>query len=266
MLSNARPARNVLFGSGLLEVTRALQGMTRSSQYNNEVYLHLARYMGMLRDLHSLYPIFQWMNENRSLWTFIERDLLDIDDRVQGHQQLPRDHYNSTDVEQSPPLDQSAQSDSDMAGMNDSEDDEDSQFDASDGQIAPNPNNGPYQVAIQGAGNPAVNGVYAQAGFFNKICQYSKRGHWKDEDHRFFIFQCHVSNNTRHWYISIVPSGGNPGTSSDIDFYSAPVTENCAKIPPQDGWIKATEGKDPTPTLSFITHSEVETGTQRAYV
>jgi ubiquitin carboxyl-terminal hydrolase 9/24 len=249
MLSTIKPTRTVSFGGGLLEVTRALHGMTRASQYNNEVYLHFARYMGILRDLHGIYPIFQWMNENRTTWSFIERDLLD--NRVSGQHQNARSEYATRDLEHSVPLDHNAHSDSDMAGMNDSEDDEDSQFDNLDGQIEPVANDGPFQITVQGSGNPAVNGVYSQDGFFANACRYTKHGRWNNTDYKFYIFQCHVSNNTRHWYISIVPYGGNPGTSSDIDFYTGPVTEECRHIPPRIGWVKANEGKDPCPTLDF---------------
>jgi hypothetical protein len=96
-----------------------------------------------------------------------------------------------------------------------------------------------------------VNGVYSQDGYFEHACKYSREGRWKNSNYRFLIFQCNVSNNTKHWYISIVPYGGNPGTSSDIDFYSAPATPDCQLVPPPKGWVKAPEGQEPSPTLSY---------------
>jgi hypothetical protein len=68
---------------------------------------------------------------------------------------------------------------------------------------------------------------------------------------KMLIHPCHVSNNTRHWYIAIVPYGSNPGRSSDIDFYTAPVTPECQRIPPAIGWVNAPHGQEPSPMLSF---------------
>jgi len=145
-----------------------------------------------------------------------------------------------------------SEDDSVMAGMNDSEDDEDFQHDNSEGKRTPVPNDRPFHITVQGAGNPAVNGVYSQDGLFSNACRYAKQGHWNSNDYTFFIFQCQVSDNTRHWYISIVPYSGDPGTGSDIDFYSAPVTEECKHIPPRVGWVLSDEGKDPSPSLEFL--------------
>ncbi|GAX26841.1 ubiquitin carboxyl-terminal hydrolase 9/24 [Fistulifera solaris] len=255
MRSVAKPARAVNFGCGLLEVTKALESMTRAAHYNNEVYLHLARYMEILRSLYKLLPVYHWMSENRPLWAFIERDLLDPRSRM--HQQ-DRSDYSQREVGHVAPLDHNINSDSDVAGMNDSEDDEDSHYDTAEGHCAPVANDGPFQVFVQGAGNPAVDGVYSQDGFFSNACRYTKHGRWKDTDYKFYIFQCPVSNNTRHWYISIVPYGGNPGTSSDIDFYTAPVQEDCVHVPPKIGWVKANEGRDPSPMLAFRFAGDLE--------
>lgn len=261
MLSTMKPNRAMNFGCGLLEATRALHGMSRSSssqQYNNEIYLRVARYMSILRDLHDMYPIFEWMNANRASWAFIERELLD----TRGYQHEAHSPYVGSDAEQTIPSHDNVQSDSDMAGVNDSEDD-DSRFDAIDAPMTPSQNDGPYEIQVEGAGNPAVNGVYHQDGFFSHACRYAMLGRWKNADHRFFIFQCNVSNNTQHWYISIVPFGGVPGTSSDIDFYSAPVTEDSRSLPPCTGWIKANEGTDPVPRIVY--NDSVE-DTPQAYV
>lgn len=257
MLSTAKATRAVNFGNGLLEATKALEAMTRSTQYNNEVYLHLVRYMDILRSMYKLSPVYQWMSENRSVWAFIERDLLDPRSRV--HPQ-DRGDYVHREMDHAIPLDPNINSDSDMAGMNDSEDDEDSHYDNVEGHLAPVANDGPFQIFVQGAGNPAVDGAYSQDGFFSNACRYTKHGRWNETDYKFYIFQCPVSNNTRHWYISIVPYGGNPGTSSDIDFYTAPVQEECLRIPPKSGWVKANEGTDPSPVLVFRFAEEPDNG------
>jgi hypothetical protein len=72
---------------------------------------------------------------------------------------------------------------------------------------------------------------------------------WKSIPRKFSIFLCNVSNNMKHWYISIVPVSGSTGTSSDIDFHAAPMTAESTHVPPKSGWIKAVEGKDPAPRL-----------------
>jgi hypothetical protein len=149
------------------------------------------------------------------------------------------------------PLDHHGHSDSDLNGMNDSEDEEDSQF----GELADNSsataNDGPYQIVVTRAGNQAVNGVYRQDGTFQEACRYVMEGRWSGGQHRFYIFCCNVSNNTKHWYISIVPRGSPPGTSNDIDFYTAPVNEACRTVPPRDGWVKAQIGDESLPILEY---------------
>ena len=148
-------------------------------------------------------------------------------------------------------IDHHSNTDSDIAGINDSdEEDETFHYDAVNGYTLAN--EGPFQVVIEGCGTAAVKGTYHQDGYFESACKYGKEGPWNgNPNQKFNIFQCNVSNNTRHWYISIVPARGQPGTSADIDFYTAPVTQVCEKIPPTTGWTKAQEGADPPPTLSF---------------
>ena len=137
-----------------------------------------------------------------------------------------------------------------MGGMNDSEDeDEGSHYDNISSFMTAN--EGPPQIVVEGCGTLGVNGTYHQDGYFENACKYAKEGQWNGSNHKFNIFQCNVSNNTRHWYISIVPVRGSPGTSADIDFYTAPLTPDCAKIPPATGWAKAQEGSAPLPRLSF---------------
>ena len=76
----------------------------------------------------------------------------------------------------------------------------------------------------------------------------------------FSLFQCNVSNNTKHWYISIVPRNSQPGTSTDIDFYSAPVLDSCTEYPPTGTWTKSNEGKEPPPKLVYKNDPTVSPG------
>ena len=108
------------------------------------------------------------------------------------------------------------------------------------------------EIVMSGAGNPAVNGLYTQDGCFGNACRYSMQGRYNNEPHTFSLFHCSVSNNTKHWYISIVPRNSRPGTSHDIDFYSAPVLDSCLEYPPANSWTDSDEGRDPPPNLMFI--------------
>ena len=112
------------------------------------------------------------------------------------------------------------------------------------------------RVIVSKAGLDAVNGVYHRDGTFDNAGKYTKTGHWNNGEHVFSLFRCNVSNNTRHWYISIVPSGVHPGTSTDIDFYSTPVSRENPDFPPSDGWTRAKEGLSPVPIVTI----EEETG------
>ena len=99
---------------------------------------------------------------------------------------------------------------------------------------------------------PEVAEQIVHDGFFESALRYSREGIWNNSQYKFYIFLCNVSNSSKHWYISIVPKGSNPGTNSDIDFYTAKITESSIKVPPQRGWTKAVEGKDPPPEITYI--------------
>ena len=250
MTSSTKATRAVEFGSGVLTVLRALHHMRQSQHYGNEVHWSFSRYMHLLKELHNLYPIFKWMNENRILWNFIERELLDSTRGVPLHQNQMRADYGPREQETAISLEHNTNSDSDMGGMHDSEDeDEDSQFDNLD--LAGSASEGPTHISVEGAGNPAVDGIYSQDGFFESAIRYVMDGNWNNNCCKFYIFLSNVSNNTKHWYISIVPYGCNPGTSTDIDFYTTPITEKSVTVPPKTGWVKTAEGKDPPPTLFY---------------
>lgn len=109
----------------------------------------------------------------------------------------------------------------------------------------------PTHVLVRGAGCDEVNGCFHQDGYFEMAAKFAMEGTWRNVRQRFLIFQCNVSNNTKHWYISIVPYDGSPGTASDIDFYTAPATGEHVRLPPETGWIKSQQGLDPPPTLEF---------------
>jgi hypothetical protein len=108
----------------------------------------------------------------------------------------------------------------------------------------------PTYIEVEGAGNPVVNGIYVQEGILEGARRYVRNGVlWNNSRHQFNIFLCNVSNNEKYWYISIVPNGGNPGTSLDIDFYTAPSTESSMTVAATLDWTKTGEGRDPAPQV-----------------
>ena len=258
MLSSIKAQRNIEFGSGILVVLRALYQMQQSQQYRNDVNWTFNRYLHLLKELYSLYPIFKWMSDNRAHWSFVEREFESARSNANNDNNAPpnqsRTDYSARESETIlSTLDRHTNSDSEL-GMQDSEEDEDdSHFDNVD--VGAPVHEGPTHIVVEGAGNHAVNGTYIQDGVFEHAIRYVRDGLWNNARHHFYIFLCNVSNNTKHWYISIVPHGANPGTSSDIDFYTAPITEDSIAVPPKGGWAKTGEGKDPAPRLIHRVHS-----------
>jgi hypothetical protein len=145
------------------------------------------------------------------------------------------------------------QSDSDgIPGINESEDedDDDSRFDdnVNDSNVVDQFCD-ISKVIVSNAGNEEVNGNYMRDGICEGAHKFSKNGVFNGSDCTYSLFKCNVSNNTQHWYISVVPHGTLPGTSNDIDFYSASVTPECHIVPPSNGWNKAAEGTHPPPSI-----------------
>jgi hypothetical protein len=113
-----------------------------------------------------------------------------------------------------------------------------------------------HKVLVQGAGLDVVNGEYVMTTRFDNVGKYTRVAPWQDQNHEFSLFRCNTSNGAKHWYISIVPLGVQPGTSTDIDFYSAPVSTAEPNFPPANGWSTASEGKGPPPTVSISYEEE----------
>eukprot|EP00555_Chaetoceros_dichaeta_P011217 CAMPEP_0198254256 /NCGR_PEP_ID=MMETSP1447-20131203/4584_1 /TAXON_ID=420782 /ORGANISM="Chaetoceros dichaeta, Strain CCMP1751" /LENGTH=173 /DNA_ID=CAMNT_0043940231 /DNA_START=678 /DNA_END=1199 /DNA_ORIENTATION=+ len=106
-------------------------------------------------------------------------------------------------------------------------------------------------IIVSGAGLITVNGVYNYDGIFDTAAKYSKRGMWKNREVTFSLFRCLLSDNTKRWYISIVPSDIQPGTNKDTDFYLATSTGDQSELPDSVMWMTAKEGKEPAPTATL---------------
>jgi ubiquitin carboxyl-terminal hydrolase 9/24 len=251
MMSSIKAQRSIEFGSGILVVLRALYHMRQSQHYSNEAHWTFNRYIHLLKDLYNLYPIFKWMGDNRGHWSFIERELESTRSSLGGsltsQHNMIRSDFIPREPEAVSTLEHNTNSDSEMGGMQDSEDDEDSNFDQAD--IGVSLGDGPSHITVEGAGSPSVNGLYAQDGFSESALRYVRYDN--TSGHRYYIFLCSVLNYPNHWYISIVPTGASPGTSSDIDFYTAPGTPLSSIAPPKKGWAKTSKGLDPPPRLVY---------------
>ncbi|KAG7367521.1 ubiquitin carboxyl-terminal hydrolase [Nitzschia inconspicua] len=235
---------------GLITAARHLYENRSHQTYPQDLPFAYERYVGFIKELLGLHSVCKWMNENRSFWSWMEGDLFETRHQ-RGRGQSRNDYSVTREPDDSGiPLDHQNHSDSDgMPGIHDSEeDDEDSRME--DMELYQDTT--PSRIVISGAGKGVVNGTYTRDGSFERAFKYSKPGVYQGNKTIFSIFRCNVSNNTKHWYISIVPHGNPPGTSADIDFYSAPVTRDCHELPPLSGWVKANEGDDPAPKLKFV--------------
>ncbi|GKY93461.1 hypothetical protein MPSEU_000313600 [Mayamaea pseudoterrestris] len=253
---------------GLLPMLRNVKRALGSNPYSQELQWIRSRYIAILRNLLKSACILQWMQLNKSNWAFVERDL--TDDRVITHQ-VRDDFMGRDDIGTYGPRqigDRSiSQTDVDMGNMNeesedDDDDEEESRFgdqllnddlmtnDDQDSTMYLEPDQS--RIEIQGAGSDEVNGVYREMRYHDGHGRFSRRGIYDGKKVMFWICLCNVSNNTRHWYISIVPHNKSPGTSNDIDFYHAPCDAASPEIPPRSGWVAATTGKLPAPYLNYL--------------
>jgi len=239
-------------GSGIFVVAKELS-LTRSSQHYNSDYHHnsslFERYIDTLKDLRKLRGISTWMSENKSVWSWMEQ-YLQTDVAQVSHHQVRSDYHNRGDVGvvQLAPggLEHHNQSDSDAnIGGNDSDDDEDSRYEAGDSYSS-------GRIIVSGAGLASVNGTYNCNGVFDTVPRYSKTGIWNGRNETFSLFRCRLSDQTKRWYISIVPKNIQPGTNKDTDFYLATATGDQSELPDSDMWMTAKEnGIDPSPTVTY---------------
>ena len=104
-------------------------------------------------------------------------------------------------------------------------------------------------ATITGAGLAETNGLYQRT---KEICDglpvYRMQGTWRGRACSYCLFRCRLSNGEKKWFISYVPQGVKPGTTKDVDFYSADPVAHY-DFPPEHGWTSCSEGVDPSPTL-----------------
>jgi ubiquitin carboxyl-terminal hydrolase 9/24 len=61
------------------------------------------------------------------------------------------------------------------------------------------------EMIVSGCGIADINGLYKKIGHCDEVPKYSKMGRWEGNEVDFLLFRCKLSDNTRRWYISIVP-------------------------------------------------------------
>lgn len=251
MQSNDRISQNKNIGGGLLVVAKDL-AMTRSHQQYNNDYSHdsvlLEIYIEAINELKKVRAVDDWMTANKEAWSWLDQWLRpdsgncsDRSDRSRRDGAVRQSGFDQT------------HSDSDLNGINESDDeDDDSRFEAMDSyNTSPN---GVLQV--QGAGITQVNGIYTQSSTWDNVALYTKEGIWEGANEVFSLFRCRLSDNSKRWYISIIPRNNNPGTSKDIDFYMSSADGALREVPHNYMWLSA-RGKDSDPPPSVVWKQEI---------
>ena len=98
-----------------------------------------------------------------------------------------------------------------------------------------------------------VDGIYVRQGSFKSAPRYRKTGIYDGNDVEFSLYRWMPEK----WYLSAHPRDVNPGTSSDVDFYTSD-TENAEIVPPSNGWKTRRCGVNPTPTVHVKNGTEDE--------
>ena len=102
----------------------------------------------------------------------------------------------------------------------------------------------PSEMIVDGCGVAEINGVYKKKGIVDDCPKYVHTARYRGRDEEFHLFRCKLTDNTRRWYISIVPPGAHPGTTKDIDFYAAVPSKAGDVFPPEKNWMCIPNGSD----------------------
>ena len=222
--------------NGLISIAKEIVNSQQSQNYRNDYSPEqaiLEDIITLLNDVRKLKPVEKWMNENRGLWEWIEQ-YLNPDGVHSGRADHTRRDNRQVNYN----------SDSDLNGMSD--EDDDSRFD------------GEGIVQVEGAGIAAVNGLYTREGTFDGVEKFQKVGIWEDMQQKFSLFRYKLNDNSKRWYISIVPQDGNPGTSKDIDFYYQVATGGSREIPGTSEWAAATNEPNVEPAPRVLYRREID--------
>jgi ubiquitin carboxyl-terminal hydrolase 9/24 len=141
------------------------------------------RYKQIIINLARNRAVSHWMGENRSCWAW-------MDDQQQSRGDNSGRRGGGAQQHAVP------QSDADSDEYDD--DDSDSRYEESNVD----------QLVVKNAGVPDVNGEYKRTGSCDGVPKYSKQGLFRGREETYMLFRCRLSDETRRWYISIVPHNG----------------------------------------------------------
>ena len=249
MQSRERVDAHSNLGAGLFVVAKELSLSESAQQYSADYSNHrtlLERYMEAIKEMQKVRAVANWMTENRPIWEWYDQVLQsqtnDRDDYRRGEYQSGRDRDNSHHDSGGNIYDHN-NSDSDANGEMNYSDDSD---------FAGIPFR-PGAVVVKGAGMSEVNGVYTSSERFDRVPKYTKTGLYKNQQTEFTLFRCILSDQSRRWYISIIPPNQKPGTNKDIDFYYARATGSFDERPNDRYWEPNTKdsGMAPAPTVEY---------------
>lgn len=197
-------------------------------RYPNEYHVRnfVANYTDLIKLLAKQPVVANWMSRHQSHCSWIQPDedhpesehpFQSRSDRSGrrggGHQNIPIHQNHDPNAD-------------DESGL-----DEDSRSDEEDDLVR--------EMIVHNSGTPEINGIYIRAGSNDGVSKYTKRCFYNGRDEEFSLFRCKLTDNTRRWYISIVPMNSHPGTTQDIDFYDAAAAVSCngdGELPPRHNW------------------------------
>lgn len=220
MLSDDRDSRSGLMVMG--------ERLVREYPNNYQARAHAERYIECVAQFQKQREVSKWMSRNHSHCAWMEPETQARNDHS-GRRGGPALHLQNHDP--------NAVDDSDI-------DDDDSRSDEEESF---------REIIVKGAGAPEINGIYKRAGAFDHAPKYTRAVRYNGMDEEFSLFRCRLTDNTRRWYISIVPMNAHPGTTKDIDFYAAVPSreDNNSFLPPGKGWmcIPGSGGAMPPPEV-----------------
>ena len=116
-----------------------------------------------------------------------------------------------------------------------------------------------HEMIVQNCGTPEINGTYIRAGSHDGVSEYTKWCFYDGRYVEFSLYRCKLTDNTRRWYISIVPMNSCPGTTRDIDFYAVSYNDD-GTLPPRHNWQLApnSKGQSPSPEVYPKTNEDDE--------
>ncbi|GMH86528.1 hypothetical protein TrVE_jg4673 [Triparma verrucosa] len=109
-------------------------------------------------------------------------------------------------------------------------------------------------INLMGAGVEACNGRYGHSGTFDRVGKWTKEAVVNGATVTMCVYRCKLDDDSRRWFVSVIPKGQKPGTNRDVDYYgNSSLGEGF--YPPTHGWTAVTDtngaGMSPGPIISF---------------